>query len=186
MHGFPLRDREGCIVNWCVLLTDIDDQKRAEALLAGENRIFEMVARGLPLAATLDARCTCVENLVFGWNCRTLLIESSSSRFRQGAAPSLPPSYNTILDGCSIGDEAAPPASAALFKRQVIVSDLASESRWDASGWRELALSHGLRSCVSTPIMSGDQKVLGTSTSIGGNPEISIRSNWSSSGSSYR
>jgi PAS domain S-box-containing protein len=35
--GFPLRDTTGQIVRWCVLLTDIDDQKRAEdAIRASE------------------------------------------------------------------------------------------------------------------------------------------------------
>src|SRR5262249_33031293 len=33
VRGFPLRDPEGRILNWCVLLTDIDDRERAvEAL----------------------------------------------------------------------------------------------------------------------------------------------------------
>jgi PAS domain S-box-containing protein len=31
VRGFPLRDIEGSILRWCVLLTDIDDRKRAEA-----------------------------------------------------------------------------------------------------------------------------------------------------------
>jgi PAS domain S-box-containing protein len=31
VRGFPLRDIEGGILRWCVLLTDIDDRKRAEA-----------------------------------------------------------------------------------------------------------------------------------------------------------
>jgi PAS domain S-box-containing protein len=30
VRGFPLRDIEGSILRWCVLLTDIDDRKRAE------------------------------------------------------------------------------------------------------------------------------------------------------------
>src|SRR5438034_1091184 len=37
VHGFPLRDPDGRILNWCVLLTDIDDRQRAEeALRASE------------------------------------------------------------------------------------------------------------------------------------------------------
>ena len=31
VRGFPLRDTDGSILRWCVLLTDIDDRKRAEA-----------------------------------------------------------------------------------------------------------------------------------------------------------
>src|SRR5262245_62171037 len=42
----PLRDESGKIVNWYGINTDIDDRKRAEALLAGEKRLLEMVASG--------------------------------------------------------------------------------------------------------------------------------------------
>ena len=33
VHGFPLRGPDGRILNWCVLLTDIDDRERAEQAL---------------------------------------------------------------------------------------------------------------------------------------------------------
>ena len=37
VRGFPLRGPDGRILNWCVLLTDIDDRQRAEeALRASE------------------------------------------------------------------------------------------------------------------------------------------------------
>src|SRR5258705_1094293 len=39
VRGQPLRESAGNIARWYVLLTDIDDRKRAEALLAGENRL---------------------------------------------------------------------------------------------------------------------------------------------------
>ena len=35
-NGFPLRDSSGHIVRWCVLLTDIDERKRAEDALRNE------------------------------------------------------------------------------------------------------------------------------------------------------
>ena len=44
--GFALRDATGQVIRWYVLLTDIDERKRAEALLAGEKRLLEMVASG--------------------------------------------------------------------------------------------------------------------------------------------
>src|SRR5437879_4722663 len=53
----PLRDAQGTIVKWYGTNTDIDDRKRAEALLAAENQILEMVATGMPLAAILDGLC---------------------------------------------------------------------------------------------------------------------------------
>jgi PAS domain S-box-containing protein len=44
--GLPLRDIEGEILCWFHLLIDIDDRKRAEAQLAGEKRLLEMVSVG--------------------------------------------------------------------------------------------------------------------------------------------
>ena len=41
--------------------TDIDDRKRAEALLAGEKRLLEMVAGGRSMSEILEALCRLVE-----------------------------------------------------------------------------------------------------------------------------
>jgi PAS domain S-box-containing protein len=50
---------------------------------------------------------------------------------------------------------------AAKLKTQVIASDVASDPRWRASPWPELARGYGLRSCWSTPILSGNDEVIG-------------------------
>ena len=51
---------------------------------------------------------------------------------------------------------------AAYLKTQVIASDVAADTRWDAFGWRALALAHDLKSCWSTPVLSSTGNVLGT------------------------
>ena len=52
-NGFPVRDTSGQIVSWCVLMTDIDERKRAEdALQKSEERwrtVFENSAIGVAL-----------------------------------------------------------------------------------------------------------------------------------------
>src|SRR5262247_2687485 len=57
VRGFPLRDTEGRPLRWFHLLIDIDDRKRAEAQLAGENRLLQMVASGGSLADVLTELC---------------------------------------------------------------------------------------------------------------------------------
>jgi PAS domain S-box-containing protein len=42
-RGFPIRDTEGKIVRWCVLLTDIDERKRAEDALRESERQFKTI-----------------------------------------------------------------------------------------------------------------------------------------------
>lgn len=50
----PSQAETGSIVNWHRTATDIDDRKRAEALLKGEKQLLEMVASGRPLEAVMD------------------------------------------------------------------------------------------------------------------------------------
>ena len=47
-RGFPLRDRSGQIVHWCVLLTDIDEQKRAEDALRESERESRLIVDSIP------------------------------------------------------------------------------------------------------------------------------------------
>ena len=53
--GFPLRDPEGQVTRWCVLLTDIDERKRAEdALRHSEARKTAMLDAALDCVVTID------------------------------------------------------------------------------------------------------------------------------------
>ena len=50
-NGFPFRDATGHIVHWCVLLTDVDERKRAEEALAGRGRSLELIIDTIPALA---------------------------------------------------------------------------------------------------------------------------------------
>jgi len=49
--GFPLRDPDGKIVHWCVLLTDIDERKRAEDALRRSERNLQLIIDTIPALA---------------------------------------------------------------------------------------------------------------------------------------
>ena len=162
VRGFPLKDTEGRILRWCVLLTDIDDRKRAEAQLAGEKRLLEMVAAGGLLNNVLIALCRFVEDTAADCKCGIYLIDWSGPTFHTGAAPSMPATFNDALEGLTVEATAGPCALAALTGSQVIAEDLESDLHWQQSLIRPLALGHGLRAQWSTPICSRDGSVLGT------------------------
>jgi PAS domain S-box-containing protein len=160
VRGFPLRDDAGRVVLWYFLQTDVDDRKRAEALLAGEKRVLEMVALGSPIHAVLDALCHLVEQIDNDCHSGILLIESDSKTFRRGGASSFTSAYVDALHGISAVEELGPGALAAVSKTVVVVEDVVSERRW-GPGWRELSLAHGVRACWSTPILSRGHEALG-------------------------
>jgi len=144
------------------LSNTVEDRTQAEALLAGENRLLEMLATGCTLSEILDALCRLIEHIASGSLCGIVLVDPVSNRLKHGAAPSLPLGYNESINGRPVNIYSGPCAMAAFLKEQVIAADVASDTRWDTYEWRTLAMAHGLRACWSTPIRSSDEKVLGT------------------------
>ncbi|HEX4340601.1 MAG TPA: PAS domain-containing protein [Polyangiaceae bacterium] len=59
----PSKDAHGNIVRYCSVQNDVEELKHAQALLAGEVQVLEMVARGKPLREILDTVSRLVEAL---------------------------------------------------------------------------------------------------------------------------
>lgn len=161
-QGFPLRGADDEIVLWCLLQTDVEDRKQAEALLEGEKRLLELVAGGHPMSVVMESLCHLVEATAVGSLCTVILVDSDCSYLQQVFAPSMPASFNDCILGRIVQEDAGPCAMAACLNEQVISPDILAETRWNEQGWRALALAHGLRACWSTPITSTNGQVLGT------------------------
>jgi PAS domain S-box-containing protein len=158
----PSLDSKGNVVEWFGTNTDIQDRKRAEHLLAGENRVLEMTARGDPLESILELLCRVVEQTAAGCCCSVMLIDPDDSKIQQIVAPSIPSSYSKRFAGKPVDREGSPCTMAAHRKTQVIVPDVVSDTRWDTHGWRSVALRHSLKACWSTTILGSNGVVLGT------------------------
>jgi PAS domain S-box-containing protein len=139
---------------------DISERKRTETLLSVEKQILEMIASDVPLVPTLEMIARSVEMISSGTLCSILLLDADGVHVRHAAAPSLPDDFNRAIDGQAIGPNAGSCGTAAYRNQQVIVTDIASDPLW--AEYRALALPHGLRACWSTPVRSGDGRVLGT------------------------
>src|SRR6266576_3634319 len=142
------------------IIRDISNRKRREALLAGENRILEMLAKRDSLADILDLLCLLVEEQSTGVLASILLMDPNGKQLRHGGAPNLPKAYTEAIDGAFIGASVGSCGTAAYRAEQVIVSDIATDPLW--ADFRDLALAHSLRACWSTPIFSAEGKVIGT------------------------
>ncbi len=134
--------------------------KLFEVLSAIDKTVLEMISSGTPLSDVLSVLCRIIEERSPGLLCSILLLDPNRKSLRHGAAPSLPDSYTLAIDGITIGPRVGSCGAAAYRAEPVIVTDIATDSLW--SDYRDLALSHGLRACWSTPIISKDGKILGT------------------------
>ena len=157
--GYPSADTPGDF-EVVGAITDITERKRAESLVAGENRLLQMVARGDALAAILDGLCRIGEELLGSGLVSILLLSADGKSLRHGAAPSLPRRYTEAIDGGLIGPSAGSCGTAAYRKEPIVVCDIATDPLWD--DYRHLAARNGLRACWSTPIFSTRRKVMGT------------------------
>ena len=83
-----------------------------------------------------------------------------NGRLVSGVSPSLPVDYMNAIIGVPIGEDGGSCGAAAASRQQVIVSDIATDHRWEK--YRLLALKHQLRACWSNPVIDADGDVMAT------------------------
>jgi len=125
-----------------------------------EMDILESIANGAPQNEVLTRLIAFIELQSDDLIASFLFLDEEEKQLLHGVAPSLPESYTSAVDGLVIGEKVGSCGTAAYSGEQVFVNDIANDPLWD--GYQELALSHGLAACWSTPIKSASGAVLGT------------------------
>jgi signal transduction histidine kinase/CheY-like chemotaxis protein len=128
--------------------------------MAIQANILEGVLRHAPLEESLEAVVSAIEQQLPGTKCSVLLLDDHRC-LKHGAGASLPKPYRQAIDGVSIGYGQGSCGTSAYLARPVVARDVEHDPHW--VDFRDLALTHGLRSCWSTPILAADGgAVLGT------------------------
>ena len=162
VRAVPLRNEQGEIRKWYGTAIDIEDRKRAEALLAGEKRLLEMIATGVPFKEIANALCQIIEQQRPGTLASVLLLNCDGVHLDVIAGPNLPGGWDRQMEQLPIGPCAGWCGTAAYRGSPVIVSDIATDPLWDLPEHRAAALNHGLRASWSNPVLSWKGEVLGT------------------------
>ena len=160
IRAVPSRNDAGEVAGWYGTNTDIEDRKRAEALLAGENRLLEMLAQGQSLSSILDGLCRMVEEIFSDSFVSIMVLNPNDNRLWYGSTGSLPSAYTAALNGVEVGPSRGSCGTAAYRNEPVIVPDIETDPLW--ARYRDVAAPFGLRACWSTPIRSSEGAVLGT------------------------
>jgi len=125
---------------------------RAKTTHERQAAILERIATNAPLQETLDELVGHVEDQIPGALGSMLLMEADGRHLRCVSAGRLPAAYNAQINGIEIGASAGSCGTAAFRREAVFVTDILTDPLW--TDHSELALSHGLRACWSTPILS--------------------------------
>jgi PAS domain S-box-containing protein len=147
---------QGCLA----VAADISKRKRAEMLISAETRAMSKIALNEPLDKILETIVLNIESSVDGSICSILLINKDGKTVSHAAAPHLPAAYIKASNGTGIGEGEGSCGTAAYRKKAVVVTDIETDPLWKS--YKQAALPYGLKACWSTPILSDENKVLGT------------------------
>ncbi len=142
------------------LKAEIAEREKAAALRIGESRILEMVATNSSLEDMLAELVRLIEAQIGGTVGSILLLAADGVHLRRGIGPSLPIDFLDAIDGIAIGPHAGVCGTAMFRRAAVVVSDVFEDPL--CADYRDLAATHGIRACWSTPIMTGEGQVLGS------------------------
>ncbi len=142
---------------------DITENVWAEALLAGEKSVLELIADRKPLPDVLNRICEFINDMCPDAITSILLLDADGKRLWPGAGPKVPERWTEMLAPLMIGPDVGSCGAAAARKEQVIASDISTDPLWTRyPEYCDRALECGLRACWSTPILAADDNVLGT------------------------
>jgi PAS domain S-box-containing protein len=137
-----------------------DPSARRAALLDSQRHVLERIGTGARLEDVLLTLVRLIEDQT-DMRCGVLLADIAQTQLQFVAAPNLPHDYRIAVQPyLAIGPELTTCGMAAWSKQPVYARDIASDPQWEKI--RDIALRCHLRALWSTPILSDDDRVLGT------------------------
>jgi PAS domain S-box-containing protein len=144
-----------------VYFKDITGRKKQERFLAFEKGVLELTVKSnATLRSTVDFLLQEIESIIPKISCTVVLLDEYNKRMRHLSAPSLPQEFTGLLDGKPVGPNMGTCGTAMFLRRMVVVSDIAKDNI--AAFYRDIALKHDLKSCLSLPILSKQGEVMGS------------------------
>ena len=154
------RDADGVPLFSAGVAIDINERREQQELLEFSNAVLQRISIGVSQTDVLEFVCQKIERLDPFIRCSVLLLDAAGGCLRHAVAPSLPLPYSQAIEGLVIGPAVGACGTAAYRAREVFTADIAHDPLW--ASFSELAALYGLAACWSTPILSSENRVLGT------------------------
>jgi PAS domain S-box-containing protein len=124
------------------------------------SRLLEIVGSRAPLRTQLYELASYVERLSRDTRCSIHLYDVVSGTLHSAVAPRLADTFIAATNGVAIGEGVGSCGTAAARRATVVVGDTSTSPLW--RDYRELARTHGLAACWSTPVIDSRGELLGT------------------------
>src|SRR5260370_13878087 len=128
--GRAVLGESGDVDGYVGTTVDITERKRGEALFAGEKRLLEMIATGVPLKEILNVLCQIIEEYRPGGLASILLLRSDGLHLDSVAGPSLPKGWRQEMEKLPIGPCVRSCGQRAYRGSAVIVSYIPTDPLW--------------------------------------------------------
>ena len=150
---------DGSLRGFAKVTRDITQRRRDEQQEMARSRLLDLIVAKHSLSELLDEVAGGLERQLHGATCALLLRDVFGTSLMVGAAPSLPATLRTALDGLEVSAQNCFGATA-LSKERVLVTDSSLASAVQDAGVRLLAQSD-LVSVWSEPVLAANGEVLG-------------------------
>lgn len=156
----PVIGDDGSLLGTVGFARDISGRMRAEEAMRLRNAALAGMIGGETLPSALELLIKSVEAEMPEWRCSIMLSDETGQYLRFGAAPSLPATYSTAIDGMPIGEGTSSCGLAAALRQRVIVENVFEDPL--CAAYSDLARESEIAACWSDPIIGPDGLLLGT------------------------
>src|SRR5690348_4363884 len=153
-YSTPLHDRHGRLAGAINMLVDITEKKRGELLMAEQNAMLQLIARGCTLREGLVSLTQAISKLERNTRAAILLADEDRHQFDSTYAADLPPSFIEGLHGAAISGQAIGTCGLSVYSgTEVASADILRDERWSRA-WRDLCISHAILACYCVPVIN--------------------------------
>lgn len=143
-----------------MLMKNINDRKREEALIQLQQEAYTGIEKGYMLGSLLENVCRIIESFFKDGTTCTILFVDENDKFRDVAGKSMPKGFRDFIDGQKATPESGSCGAAFHRGETVIVEDMLEDELWVE--YRDIAEQYGFVSSWSVPFLDKDGNAIGT------------------------
>ncbi|WP_372868039.1 sensor domain-containing protein [Planomicrobium okeanokoites] len=143
-----------------MLMKNINDRKREEALIQLQQEAYTGIEKGYMLGSLLENVCRIIESFFKDGTTCTILFIDENNKFRDVAGKSMPKDFREFIDGNDATPQSGSCGAAYHRGESVIVEDMQVDELWKE--YRYMAEQYGFKSTWSVPFLDKDGNVIGT------------------------